>query len=248
MINEKMLQDFKELGIEKDDTILVHSSLSSLGYVEGGADTVIDTLLAVLSQGTLFFPTLSYNFVTDDNPVFSITETQSCVGCISETFRKRENVIRSMHPTHSVCGLGKYAEEILSQHIEADSPGGRKTPFYLLPKYNGKILMLGCGLKFNTSMHAIEELTKPWYLLREKKVTYTLIDERGNRTVRDYWRHNFKGVAQRYDRLAEVMTLESKKVLEADCYLIDSVKMWEIADKCIKEDENYFIDIVEHTN
>ena len=244
MINQRMLMELKSLGIREDDTILVHSSLSSLGYVEGGADTVIDTLLAALPEGTLLIPTLSYSYVTDDEPIFSVTETPSCVGCISETFRKRKGVMRSMHPTHSVCGIGRYAEEILSQHQDADSPGGKKTPFYLLPKYHGKILMLGCGLKPNTSMHAVEELTEPWYLFREKEVTYTLIDETGKKIIKDYRRHDFRGAVQRYDRLAEVMKLACRKVLEADCYLIDAIEMWQVADKHIKENENYFIDDV----
>ncbi len=244
MINEKMAQDLINLGIKKDDTILMHSSLSSLGYIEGGAETVIDTILSVLTEGTLLIPALSYSYVNNENPVFNIKETGSCVGIISETFRKRDGVIRSMHPTHSVCGTGKYAAEILSKHIETNTPAGKTSPFALLPKYNGKILMLGCGLNPNTSMHGVEELTKPWYLLTEEPFTYTLTDENGNETKKDYFRHNFhaSNAHQRYDRLADVMNLECKKVLNADCYLIDAKKMWETADKYIKENNNYFID------
>lgn len=249
MINEKMKNDLINLGIKDDDTILMHSSLSSLGYIEGGADTVIDTLLSVLENGTLLIPSLSYSFVNDANPVFDIRETKSCVGIISETFRKRNGVIRSMHPTHSVCGTGKHAEEILSHHSETNTPVGEKSPFALLPNYNGKILMLGCSLNPNTSMHGVEELTKPWYLLTKEPFTYTLIDENGNKTEKDYFRHNFhpSHAEQRYDRLGDVMELECKKVLDADCYLINASKMWEIADKHIKENNNYFINISEES-
>lgn len=51
MINEKMQKDLIALGIKADDTVLMHGSLSSLGFVEGGAETVIDTLLSVLKNG-----------------------------------------------------------------------------------------------------------------------------------------------------------------------------------------------------
>lgn len=242
MVNEKMAQDLVNLGIKEDDTILMHSSLSSLGFVEGGADTVIDTLLSLITKGTLLIPALSYSTVNKDNPAFSVKDTPSCIGKISETFRKRDGVIRSIHPTHSVCGIGKYAKEILSQHIETSTPAGNKSPFALLPKYNGKILMLGCTMRPNTSMHAVEELTRPWYLMREEKVNFTLIDENGEKQTKEYECHFFKGVMQRYDRVADLMDVKKGKVLEADCFLIDSVKMWEVGDKALKANEEFFID------
>jgi aminoglycoside 3-N-acetyltransferase len=41
-----LLNTFESIGIRKGDTLLVHSSLSSFGYVEGGTQTVIEALLA----------------------------------------------------------------------------------------------------------------------------------------------------------------------------------------------------------
>ena len=238
-----MADDLKKLGIKPDDTILLHSSLSSLGFVEGGADTVADTLLSVLCGGTLLIPTLSYETVRDDKPIFSVTETPSCVGAISENFRKREGVMRSMHPTHSVAGIGKYAREILSKHINTATPAGADSPFALLPKYGGKVLMLGCGLKPNTSMHAIEELVRPDYLMRKNPILYTLIDADGNAMQKAYERHNFRNTAQRYDRLAGVMDIKKGNVLDAECYLIDAAEMWEKAYEILKKDEHFFVDI-----
>ena len=242
MVNEKMAQDLKALGIRPDDVILMHSSLSSLGYVEGGADTVIDTLLSVLSEGTLLIPALSFDTVNGDNPVFSARETPSCIGLISETFRKRPGVLRSIHPTHSVCGIGKYAREILSQHKETDTPVGKKSPFGLLPEYGGKVLMLGCRLFPNTSMHGVEELSRPWYLMKSGRTTFRLLDENGNETVKAYECHNFKQAAQRYDRLAQVMDIPWGKVLNADCYLIDAKQMWKAGHEKLMEDPDFFID------
>lgn len=243
MINQKMKEDLIKIGLKSDDTVMVHSSLSSLGYVEGGADTVIDTLLSVLEKGTLLMPALSYDYVTDDNPVFSIDETKSCVGKISEVFRRRAGVIRSMHPTHSVCAYGKYAEEMLAGHIDTDTPAGDKSPFALLPKYNGKILMLGCGLKKNTSFHAIEELVRPCYLMRDVPVLYTLIDKDGNETKKEYERHNFKNTSQCYDRISGLMDIPCGKVLGSEAWLIDAAKMWDTALEMLKKDSCYFVDL-----
>ena len=241
MVNEALKADLLKLGLKSDDTILMHSSLSSLGYVEGGAETVIDTLLDILWDGTLLVPALSYAY-TRSSKVFSVKDTKSCVGAISEYFRTREGTIRSMHPTHSVCGVGKYAEEILKQHAQTDTPLGSKSPFALLPAYDGKILMLGCGLRPNTSMHGVEELSKPWYLLKEEMEEFQLIDENGNVTHKKYYCHNFAGVAQRYDRLSNVMEIPSGKVLDSTSYLIPAKEMWETADQKIREKEEYFVE------
>lgn len=233
----------EKLGIQHDDTILMHSSLSSLGYVEGGAETVIDTLLDILTDGTLLVPALSWKY-TLESKFFSVNETPSNVGAIPEYFRKRPGVIRSIHPTHSVCGVGKYAREILEQHLETNTPAGAKSPFGLLPKYNGKLLMLGTSLRPNTSMHAVEEVTMPWYLLKDTPDAFTLEDAQGNKIVKEYFGHNFSGskVSQRYDRLADLMEIPTGKVLQSNCYLIPAQKMWEVAISKMQEDENFFVD------
>lgn len=249
MINEKMAQDLAALGIKENDTVLVHASLSSLGFVEGGADTVIDTLISVLKDGTLLMPTLSFDSVTVSEPVFSVNDTPSCVGKISETFRKRAGVIRSMHPTHSVAAYGKNACEICRRHIESDTPVGDTSPFSLLPKYNGKVLMLGCTLRPNTSMHGVEELIKPDYLLCPEMTEYILIDKDGKEIKKKYWRHFFHApgysAEQRYQRLANLMDIPVGKVLCADAYLIDAQTMWEKGYEALKRDNHYFVEIFE---
>ena len=242
MVNERLVADLHKLGIEEGDTVLVHSSLSSLGYVDGGAETVIDSLLEAVKEGTLLMPSLTYAS-SGKTHHFSVKDTPSCVGAISECFRQRPDVIRSVHPTHSVCGKGKYAKELLSEHIDTNTPAGGKSPYALLPKYHGKILMLGCGLKPNTSMHAVEEVVKTWYVLKDTPSEFTLVDSQGNSTEKSYFCHDFSKVWQRYDRLAELMDIPSGKVLEADCYLIPTREMWETAIRKLKENEDFFVDM-----
>ena len=60
MVNDRLVANLRKIGIEEGDTVLVHSSLSSLGYVEGGAETVIDSLLGVLKEGTLLKLTITF--------------------------------------------------------------------------------------------------------------------------------------------------------------------------------------------
>lgn len=244
MVNEQLLKDLKALSIQPTDTLLVHSSLSALGHVEGGADTVVDTLLEAVCDGTLLMPALSYATVKPDGEAFSVCDTPSCVGAISEAFRTRCGVRRSMHPTHSVCAMGKRAEALLARHGETDTPVGVWSPFALLPQCGGKVLMLGCGLSPNTSMHGVEETAMPPYLLTTDAALYRLIDEEGRETQKAYYRHNFHDThtSQRYERLANVMDIAEGAVLQGKAYLMDAATMWRSAAAKLKEDPFYFVD------
>lgn len=255
MINSKMAADLVALGLKPDDTVLVHSSLSSLGHVEGGPETVVDTLRSVLPDGTLIMPSMTCNTIGWDNMCFSIRDSVSGVGVIAEYFRNLPGVMRSMHPTHSACGIGVHAEEILSHHMEDNTPVGPHSPFSLIRKFGGKVLMLGCGLHPNTSMHGVEELSEPPYLFRPEMKEFELVDWDGTVTKKFYRTHSFRvfeyngkqyqRARQCYDRLTDIMDIASGKVLEADAYLIDANTMWEKAHRKFLEDPIYFIDPLE---
>ena len=233
------------MGIRENAVLLVHSSLRSLGKLEGGAETVVQTLLDVLGKdGTLLFPALSFKDVTLDHPYFDVRETPSCVGALPEYFRQHEGTERSLHPTHSVCGVGKYAKELLSGHENDKTPCGSNSPFHKLPHYQGKILFLGCGLRPNTSMHAIEELSEPPYLY-DDLLDYQMTDTEGRAFTMTIRRHNFAGWEQRYDRLNQVLdgdNLRTGKVLDADCHLVEASAMWSAVHEKLKQDALFFVD------
>lgn len=230
----RIAADLTHLGVKQGGVLLMHSSLSSMGHVQGGPETVILGLLKALgSEGTLLLPALSYETVTRRQANFDVRHTPSCIGAIPEYFRTRPGTLRSMHPTHSVCGVGKRAEELLADHHLDTTPVGPHSPFSLLPKAGGQILMLGCGLKPNTSMHGIEELSRPPYLF-SNPINYTLIDYNGKSTAKVYIPHSFRGWDQRYDRIADYMdapALRTGKVLKATAYLIDAETLWSTAHK-----------------
>jgi len=137
--------DLRNLGIREGGVLLVHASLRSLGPVDGGAETVICGLLDALGEhGTLLMPALSYESVGVHNPVFDLLHTPSCVGALTEYFRTRSGTLRSVHPTHSVCGIGPKAEELCQEHYLDTTPCGEHSPFSRLRAMEGQILFLGC--------------------------------------------------------------------------------------------------------
>jgi len=240
----RIADDLLATGVRHGGVLLVHSSLSSLGRVAGGPKTVILGLLKALGPaGTLLMPALSYSHVTSESPFFDVRRTPSNVGAIPEFFRTRFAAQRSVHPTHSVCGTGRHALRLLADHWKDSTPCGPKSPFHLLPDYQGQILMLGCGLRPNTSMHAIEELAEPPYLFGPS-VRYRIAEAGGGVREKTYRRHGFTGYIQRYDRAAAILNESDHKtgfVLKSKAHVIESAALRTKALAALSKDPFYFV-------
>lgn len=132
---------------------MVHSSLSSLGRVGGGADTVVDAVLAAVNpEGTVAVPT----FTRYDEP-YDPGSSPSMTGAVTEALRQRDAAVRSDHPTKSVAAIGSNAEKLVADHDPADSLGPR-SPLHCLLEQGGKILLLGVDHTANSAIHVAERL------------------------------------------------------------------------------------------
>jgi len=235
----------RELGVRPGGVLLVHSSLRSLGPLQGGAEAVILGLLEALGpQGTLLLPALSYASVGPDTPFFDLRHTPSCIGALPEVFRTRPGTLRSIHPTHSVCAAGRRAAELLTGHELDTTPVGPHSPFARLPGLDGQILFIGCGLRPNTSLHGVEEQVVPPYLFAASS-TYTIRLEPGQELRMTVRNHNFAGWAQRYDRVAGLLgqpALRQGKVLQASCHLVEASALWPAAFQALRQDPLYFVE------
>ena len=157
-----IIEQLKSIGISEGDSILLHSSLSKIGFVEGGAQTVINAFIDTIGfKGTLVmpaFPGMGFNYdYLKTSPVFDIKHTPSKMGIITEEFRKMNQVKRSLHPTDSVCALGLHAEEITNSHFNQISPYNFNSPFYKLVELKAKIVLLGVDLNSLTNFHTLED-------------------------------------------------------------------------------------------
>jgi aminoglycoside 3-N-acetyltransferase len=123
------------------------------------------------------------------------------------------------------------------------TPMGPNSPLSLLPRFGGKILFIGCGLKPNTSMHAVEELIEPPYLFGDF-LEFNIIND-GVVKRKKIRQHNFKGFEQRYDRIANLLNEKEMKkgsILAASVHLLDAEAMWEKAYMKLTENPYYFVD------
>lgn len=175
-----LLDALRELGVEAGSTMLVHSSLSSLGWVEGGEHAVIDALLqAVGPAGLLVMPTHTWATVHQDQPVFHETLSPSTVGRVTESFRRRPGVRRSLHPTHSVAACGPGADDFIAGHERYATPCPPPSPYGQLVERKGKVLLLGVGLDRCTLIHGFEEWADvPWLFNRTESLS--VVTARGN--------------------------------------------------------------------
>ena len=168
------------LGVEPGMTLMVHSSLSKLGFVTGGAHAVVLALIdAVGPSGTLMMPTLSnqlsdpaswqdppvpeswWQTIREETPAYDpdLTPTR-LMGAIVDCFRHHPGVRRSAHPSASMAALGPKTTELLEPH-DLDHPLGERSPLGRLYAMDGHILLLGVTHANNTSLHLAEYRSPP---------------------------------------------------------------------------------------
>lgn len=226
----------RALGICPGDAILVHSSLSRFGHVEGGADAVIDGILDALGpEGTLVVPALTgHPGLSPENPPHVDLRTAPCwVGRIPETARERPEALRSVHPTHSCAAIGKRARELTHDHYLSPTPCGVASPYFRLAVAGGKIVMLGCGLSTCTTCHTVEELANVDFHLQRRVAYGSCIDQTGARIVTPCRLHSYDGPGRDYPALEPLLLekglMHKGTIGSAEIRVIDSMGLIETA-------------------
>lgn len=175
-----LANDLRRLGLDDGDIVLVHSSLRSLGYVEGGAATVIAALREVIGeQGTVVVPAQTANNCHPSrwkttvgrevprrswrqivegmaNNPFNPAMTPSVnMGRVAEAVRTSRGATRSDHPQTSFAALGPAAAKITDAHAR-DCHLGENSSLARLVELHAKILLLGVGYAVCTAFHLAE--------------------------------------------------------------------------------------------
>ncbi|MBQ0065245.1 MAG: AAC(3) family N-acetyltransferase [Firmicutes bacterium] len=179
-----IVQDLKKLGLKQGDVVLVHSSLSKIGWVIGREISIIQALLEVVGpEGTIVMPSHStgnsmpdywqepqvprdwLDFIKENMPSFdpAYAPTRN-MGRIADAFYRYPGTIRSNHPQVSFSANGKCAKEITENHSLSFGLG-KHSPLQKLYDLDAKILLLGVGYEVCTAMHLAE--SKQPYILTE---------------------------------------------------------------------------------
>jgi aminoglycoside 3-N-acetyltransferase len=202
-----LVEEFKKLGLYKGITLLVHSSLSSLGWVSGGAVTVIQALMEVITdEGTVVMPAHSadysdpaqwqlpevpeewWNTIRETMPAFdpACSPTRG-MGKVAELFRTFPAVRRSYHPAVSFAAWGRDAKYITEEH-SLNYGLGEQSPLARLYDLDCSVLLLGVGYDANTSFHLAEYRIPN----REMRLESAPILDQGQRIWTSYSELNFQ--------------------------------------------------------
>jgi aminoglycoside 3-N-acetyltransferase len=241
---EDIVQSLRDAGLMRGCKLLVHSSLSSFGHVEGGADAVIDALLEVTgAEGTVLVPTLtgSEELSQDNPPTFDLHSTPCWTGQIPETFRQREAAIRSAHPTHSVAAIGADALKLTEDHEFSITPCDTASPYGKLARQpDGFVLLLGVDHESSTLFHHVEEVVGVDYHMQAGFARARLII--GDQEIhRHYMLHQY-GTPRSFNIMEEVFMergiQQTFQIGKATVRLVKALEMVDLTVRCLTADHS----------
>jgi aminoglycoside 3-N-acetyltransferase len=156
-----LISGFQDLGLARGMGVMVHSSLSAFGYVEGGSAAVIAALMELLTpEGTLLMPSFNHGaaFGPGGPGYYHPQETPTTNGAIPDRFWRMEGVLRSLNPTHAFAAWGQHAVRYTRLHHRTLTMGP-DSPLGLLLQEGGTCLLLGVDYTSNTFHHVVEMST-----------------------------------------------------------------------------------------
>ena len=207
-----LVEDLRRLGVREGDCLMLHSSLSSLGRVEGGAETVVEALMDAMGPGgTLITPAFTQGAWTEhlatpdcldcSGREFCPSPWPSHEGAIPNAALQREGHLRGCHPTHSWVANGARAAEVLRDQQHCLTPCGHGNPFEKLVELDGCIVTLGVGVNTITQWHYFEDVLDVPYLgyyhPRECHLSYCTAGRR--------IQYEFPGIMQEVVRASGIM-------------------------------------------
>ncbi len=162
---EDLKSRLRKMGVKETDTLLVHSNANPESGFKGAPLDVVNALAGLVGEkGNLLMVSIpfrgsAYDYLAKGKPFYK-DRTISMMGLITEIFRRKDGVRRSLHPTHPVLAYGKDSAWIVQGHELCKTPCGEGTPFEKFRKLNGKILFYDVDFGAITFFHYVEDITR----------------------------------------------------------------------------------------
>ncbi|MBI4523198.1 MAG: AAC(3) family N-acetyltransferase [Deltaproteobacteria bacterium] len=191
-----LVKALRSLGLEPGDAVMIHCGFEPSHGFKGTPQELVEAFLsAVGPDGTVAMMSMPYNgmssyeFLSKGN-IFDVRRSISMMGILTEIFRRRREVLRGLHPTHSVAAWGRRAEWLISGQGEDLSPFGEGSPFARLVEADGKILLYDVPFTTMTFDHYLEHCIRdhlPVPLYRSEPMKGVVLDRQGNRREVRTW-------------------------------------------------------------
>lgn len=176
---QDLVSSLKKLSIRTGDILEVHASIKSIGYILGGAMTLLDAFLEVIGlEGTLVMSAQSwgnsepsyfqhppieldqYQRLRTSHPVYrGKQEDIRFMGDLARAMQLRPNSYVSDHPQDAFIAMGKHAKWITQTHL-LNEGFGLTSPLGKMLELKSKILLIGVGYDRATGMHLGESLSQ----------------------------------------------------------------------------------------
>lgn len=188
---EKLKARLRKMGVAETDTLMVHANFKPDSGFKGNPDDIVNALVELVgTNGNLLMVSIPYRGRAYDyfmkNKPFRVHKTISMMGLITEMFRRKEGVLRSLNPSHPVLAYGKDSAWLIADHEECPVPCGVGSPFDKFRQLNGKILFFDVGFGAITFFHYVEDITKdklPFNPFHEEPFFVTAYDESDRKHV-----------------------------------------------------------------
>lgn len=173
-----ILKQLEQFSIARGKPVIVHSSLKAIGEIDGGAETLLSSLIDYFTEqdGLLCIPTHTWN-----QGQLDLKNPSTCIGVLPNIAALHPHGKRSLHPSHSMMVFGK--EEKIDAFIKneafVDTPTSPDGCYGNLYKEDGYILLIGVDQRKNTFIHCVEEMLNVNGRLTENKVEQKIIYEDG---------------------------------------------------------------------
>lgn len=241
---DRLAEDLTQLGLATGDMVYVHTSMKQIGWIDGGAGTLIDAFGAVLgAEGTLAAPTHTLSFLAW--PPYDAERTPTSLGAFPEAVRRHPRALRSGHATHSSAAIGAQAAYLTANHDPCDALG-YDSPLHRLYRQGGRIVLLGVTHKANTSLHLAEALSGVPYTRLPYDASWgaqTHAVQPGG-AVRRFTQRAFPGCSTMFDRIAPCLPAEAVrrgKVGAADAILLEAAPLVDTAVGILRQTADFFL-------
>jgi aminoglycoside 3-N-acetyltransferase len=182
--------------------------------------------------------------------VFDPAKEPSCVGLLTNLFRQRKDVQRSLHPTHSLAAYGKDSIEFLKGEEYLSTPCSPKGCYQRLRERNAKILLLGVNHSRNTYLHCVEEILEVPHRFTPNPVRFQIVLPDGSVKASDMYRHyntQTAHISQNYTKLEQAFydRKAAKQVPfgDATCILCDANQLFNVTKQVLSHQINCLIDL-----
>jgi len=247
-----IIDKLKKSGIQKDDSIFIHSNIGFFGRLENAnnskeyCEIFKDAIFNVIGDnGTLIVPTFSLSFCK--NKTFDKLNTLSFeCGIFSEFIRKEEKSLRSDDANFSICAIGGksnyFTNNVSEYSFGIDSFWDR------LWQKNGKICRFNMSPDYNTFIHFVERKLNVPYRYDKKFSGISIINGEEIEGKYFHFVHDLENsnlisnLSKLEQKCKEEGFLQTQILGKGQIVVISTKNVYEIIKKEIKNDSNFLIE------